>query len=426
MSENDGLDDTEQEISPSSRRQDPEWPPPPPGLRWIEPDSSGGVNIEAASEASGGQPPLHPTATLSAPRDGHSTRGWTIAGLVLIVASAAAGIGLFFKSNLSNSSAPILPGQAADTVSTAGKLGAGVVDINTKLAYQGVRGAGTGVVISSSGEVLTNNHVVAGATSIEVTDVETGRTYSAIVVGYDVTDDIAVLHLEGARKLKTVSIGDSSKVAVGDPVTAIGNALGAGGAPTVTTGSVTALDQSITTQSEDGSVEQMGGLIQVDAPLQPGDSGGPLVDANGEVVGINTAASRRFSFRRRQAEPPKGYAIPINQALSIARQIEDGKASTTVHIGATGFLGVHLAASNAQSGAGVVVAAVEQGSPAESVGLAEGDMIESIDTQSVDSPAALHTLLQSHRPGDSVRLGWLNRFGQRQAATVTLADGPPG
>jgi S1-C subfamily serine protease len=185
---------------------------------------------------------------------------------------------------------------------------------------------GTGVVITSSGEVLTNNHVIAGATSISVTDLGNGRTYSATVVGTDVAHDIAVLQLQGASGLKTITVGDSSKVAVGDNVTALGNAQGTGGPSSISTGQVTALNQSITATDETGTnPEQLTGLIQISAPLQPGDSGGPLVNSKGQIVGIDTAASVSFRFRRAQTTSNEAYAVPINEAIAIAQQIVSGK-----------------------------------------------------------------------------------------------------
>jgi S1-C subfamily serine protease len=302
----------------------------------------------------------------------------------------------------------------------AAKVNPGLVDVNTQLSLNTGTAAGTGMVVGSSGEVLTNNHVVEGATSVSVTDVGNGRTYSATVVGTDKTNDIAVLHLSQASGLTTVAIGDSSKLAVGDAVTAIGNAGGTGGTPTVTTGDVTALNQAITASDElDGSAEQLTGLVQTDASLQPGDSGGPLVDNSAQVVAIDTAASPGFQF---QSGATASYAIPIDQAISIARQIEAGNASSTIHIGPAALLGVVIQPSQSVSGA--FVKSVESGSPASQAKITPGDVITSLGGQNVGSSTTLSKLMYPHHPGDSVKVGWVDPSGQQHSATVHLATGP--
>ena len=155
---------------------------------------------------------------------------------------------------------------------------------------------GTGIVLTSNGEILTNNHVINGATSVSVTDIGNGKTYKATVVGYDVSQDIAVLQLSGASGLTTASTGDSSSVSVGDSVVALGNAGGVGGTPWVAAGSVTALNQSITASDESsGSSERLTGLIETNADIQAGDSGGPLVNSHGQVIAMDTAASATTS-----------------------------------------------------------------------------------------------------------------------------------
>jgi S1-C subfamily serine protease len=311
---------------------------------------------------------------------------------------------------------------APDIATIAARVDPGVVDITTRLGFANGAAAGTGMVLGPSGVVLTNNHVIAGATNVTVTDVGNGRTYTARVAGTDRADDIAVLTLAGASDLKTVTIGDSATLAVGQAVTAIGNAQGAGGTPSVAPGSVTALDQPITAVDEsNGSAEQLTGLVQTDAALQPGDSGGPLVNAQGVVVGINTAASSGFQLQSGSSE---GFAIPINVAMSIARQIEGGISSAKVHIGPAAFIGVEV--QNPTSISGATVAAVEPGSPAEQAGIVNGDVIVSLGGQSVDSPTALTNVMQHHHPGDRVSLGWVDQAGQQMSVIVKLATGPAG
>jgi len=307
----------------------------------------------------------------------------------------------------------------------ASRVDPGVVDVNTRLGYSGGAAAGTGVVLTSSGEVLTNNHVVEGATSISVADVGNGRTYSATVVGTDPSDDIAVIKLTGASGLATVQVGNSSSVSVGDGVVAIGNAGGTGGAPSVSSGSVTALGQSITASDDAaGTSEQLTGLIQTDASLQPGDSGGPLVNASGKVVGIDTAASSGFQFQTGSSE---SFAIPIDEAMSIARQMEAGHASSTVHIGPSAFLGIQVASADsvgAASSSGAGVEGVLSGTPAQAAGLAQGDVITAVDGQAIDSPATLSSVMAQHHPGDQVQVTWTDTSGQQHTATVQLTSGP--
>ena len=311
-----------------------------------------------------------------------------------------------------------------DTSHIAAAVDPAVVDIQTQLGYRGGSAAGTGIVLTSSGVVLTNNHVVQGATGISVTDVGNGKTYSATVMGTDVSADVAVIKLTGASGLSTARIGSSASVAVGEAVVALGNAGGQGGTPSASSGSVTALDQSITaSDASAGTAEQLTGLIQTDATLQAGDSGGPLVDASGRVVGIDTAASSSFQF---DAGSTQSFAVPIDQAMSIARQIEAGQGSSTVHIGPSAFLGVQIGQSRfgSSNGSGAPVVGVVSGTPAAQAGIAAGDVITSVDGQSVDSPSTLSGILGQHHPGDRVQVGWTDTSGQQHTATVQLASGP--
>jgi S1-C subfamily serine protease len=241
-----------------------------------------------------------------------------------------------------------VPAQAA-----SGNLGTGVVIIETNLGYQGGQAAGTGMVLTSSGEVLTNNHVVEGATSIKAIIPGTSKSYDAKVLGYSATDDVAVIQLSGASGLDTISPANSDSVQVGQSVTALGNAGGTGSL-TPAQGQVTGLNRSITAGDEaGGSSEQLSGLIETDANVQPGDSGGPLLDSSGHVIGMDTAASsgNGFASMYGQSGGADAYAVPINHALSIAKQIESGNGSATVHVGGTAFLGVQVdSSSNASAG----------------------------------------------------------------------------
>nr|WP_246406025.1 trypsin-like peptidase domain-containing protein [Modestobacter versicolor] len=267
------------------------------------------------------------------------------------------------------------------------------------------------MVLTSDGEVLTNNHVVEGATSITVTVLSTGVSYEATVVGTDPTDDVAVLQLSDASGLDTVQADDDA-VAVGDAVTAVGNAGGAAGT-SAAAGTVTALDQSITATDESGQdAEQLTGLIEIAADVEAGDSGGPLYDAEGEVVGMDTAASSTGG---------QAYAIPIATALSIAEQITSGVDDETVHQGYPAFLGVSV-----QSGAtgGAAVAGVVAGGPADQAGLTAGDVVTAVGGSTVTAAEDVSAALAGLDPGDEVTVTWTDATGRSQTATVTLATGP--
>ncbi|MFS4507525.1 S1C family serine protease [Clavibacter sp. Sh2141] len=301
---------------------------------------------------------------------------------------------------------------AADAAQTAG-----VVTIDSALTYENAAGAGTGIILSSDGTILTNNHVVSGATSIRVTVESTGKAYVAKVVGTDATNDVAVLKLEGASGLTPAKL-DTDGVQVGEAVTGVGNAGGTG-TLTAAAGQVTALGQTITTQSEGTAAgETLTDLIQTDAPIVSGDSGGPLVDAENEVVGIDTAASSGTA-------QIAGFAIPIDKAMGIAKQIESGVESGTVKIGYPAFLGV-LLANGAGTVAGAPVQGVVDGSGAAQAGLAQGDVVTSVDGKAVASASELSAAISAHEPGDRVTLGWTTAAGAQKTGTVTLTEGPVG
>lgn len=301
----------------------------------------------------------------------------------------------------------------------------GVVNIETEQELNGTRAAGTGIVLTPTGLVLTNNHVIKGATAITGTDTDNRRTYPAEVVGYDRAGDIAVVRLTGAARLKTAAFASASGVNVGDVVTAVGNAGGKGGAPTVVTGRVTALDQAVTARDDSsGTSERLTGLIETNAPIKPGDSGGPLLDTAGKVIGVNTAASAGTSAKGTQEKKNhRGYAIPSDRALEIARQIQRGEASSTVHIGPTAMLGVKVRSNGRSPGA--LVAEVVPGSPAEAARIPAGAAIVAFGDDAVDSPSALTTLMHYRHPGDTVRIEWTTRQGARMSTTLRLAEGPP-
>ena len=355
---------------------------------------------------------------------------------------------------------PAPPSSAAPLGKTAQDIAArvrpGVVIINTALRYNSERAAGTGMVINSSGLVLTNNHVIADSTSVTATVPATGRTYQATVLGYDKTGDIALIRLQGASGLPTVPIGNSSTVKVGEEVVALGNA---GGQNSVTTaaGRVTALNQTITASEQAGSTssETLHGMIQVNADIVAGDSGGPLAGPGG-VIGMDTAGNDA-GFQQQTV----GFAIPVNTALSVARQIAAGRASSTVTIGYPPFLGIFVgtgadsspqdqaqqgqqqygsggsqACSASNSGlaapsaiapvsSGVLVEGTICGSPAAQAGLTGGAVITAINGQAIGSPDQLGAALARFRPGDTISVTWVSPAGQRRTSSIRLTAGPP-
>jgi S1-C subfamily serine protease len=320
-------------------------------------------------------------------------------------------------------------GSPSDVSAIAAKVDPALVDINSTFSYQGESGAGTGIVLTSTGLVITNNHVINGATSISVTDIGNGRTYTATVVGYDASADIAVLQLSNASGLTTAKIGNSSRTALGEPIVAIGNAGGTGGTPSSAGGSITALDQSISaSDSLDNTSESLSGLIGVNADVQPGDSGGSLVSSAGKVIGIDVAGSASSSSFAYTGGTPTGtagtdaYAIPINEAMSIARQIESGKGTSTIHVGRPGFLGVMVSTNSSSE---VMVVGVVGGGAAAQAGLKAGDVITAIDGHSVSTPTELARLLLPLHPGDAVSIGWTSVTGQSAVTTAVLGSGPP-
>jgi S1-C subfamily serine protease len=319
-----------------------------------------------------------------------------------------------------------------------------VVNINTTL--DGGAAAGTGIIISSSGLVLTNNHVIADSKSIRVEVVDTGKTYAATVLGYNIVDDVAVIQLQDVSGLKAADIGSSEHLAIGDVIVALGNAGGVGGQPTTAAGSVIAKDQQITASESDGSRAQvLSDLIQVNANIRAGDSGGPLVDENGAVVGMNAAASSRnglggFPSAGGQNE---GYAIPIEKAMAIAKKIVSKEGGENIHVGANrALIGVKIvddSSSTGRSGGlgglgggrstgnGAVVSsepdAVEGG--AAKAGISPGSTITAVDGVSITSSTALTKLMVQYQPDDKIDVTWIDPSGSTHRATVALGSGPP-
>ena len=353
----------------------------------------------------------------------------------------------------------------------------GLVVINSKLQDDGadVSGAaGTGMIISSSGLVLTNNHVINATNGLTATVVATHKTYPAMWLGYDKGSDVAVIKLEGASGLTPVPLGNSSAVKVGDGVAAMGNANGTGGITTVT-GEITGLNEAVMASDEGSgeSAERLTGMLQTDADIIQGDSGGPLVSTAGKVIGMDTASNSDVMT----SQESMGYAIPINKAMTIAREIIAGKPGGGVRVGATGFVGVLVASapdgtqstqtspraqlqqmeegeeqqglgpggsfytspsgclSNtaaagvpghiAPASSGALVLGALCQSPAAAAGLAAGDVITAAAAQQVSSPASLTSILAKVPAGKTITIAWVTTDGQTVTHLLTLAQIPP-
>ncbi len=298
-----------------------------------------------------------------------------------------------------------------------------LVDITSTLGNG--TAAGTGMVATSTGEILTNNHVVSGATSITVKVIATGTTYRATLVGYDTTDDVAVLQIPNVSGLTTITTASTPNVAVSDAIVALGNAYGEGGTPAVAAGAVTAVGQTITASDETGAAQEtLRGLIQIEAAIAPGDSGGATVNAYGQVIGMTTAAAGTGVQSMATTAETAGYAIPIESALSIAAEIEAGHASSTVHIGAHGLLGVEIDGSGANGAStGVGVLGVQANSAAARAGIVAGDTITAINSRTISTISDLDGTMAATHVGDTIKIGWEDTTGQAHEATVTINAG---
>jgi S1-C subfamily serine protease len=355
------------------------------------------------------------------------------------------------------SAAPLASGQQ-DIVT---KIKPGLVLINTTLQFESEVAAGTGMVLNTDGLVLTNNHVIEGSTKITATVISTGKTYQAKVVGYDQTGDVALIQLQNASGLTTVPIGNSSSVKAGNAVVALGNAEGQGKI-TATAGHITALNQTITASDEAASTstETLHGMIQTNANIVPGDSGGALASSVG-VIGMDTAGDDSGD----QQGPAAGFAIPINTALSVARQIAAGHASSVITIGYPPFVGVFIASgssSNPQTQAqqqgqqnggfggsgstpgcynsnadvtvpsdiapvssGTLIDGTICGSPAAAADMTGGAVITAVNGQAVGSPDDFASIMKRFRPGDTISVTWVSPSGQRTTSRLHLTAGPP-
>jgi S1-C subfamily serine protease len=410
-------------------------------------------------------------------RRGHLLVYLAVAAVAAVVGAgltvAFAGPGSSPTAGVSSSDVPsphnnqASSGPALNQGTVERKVKPGLVDITSTLTYASETAEGTGMILSSSGLVLTNNHVIDGSTEVKVSLADnTSQSYTARVVGYDSTDDVALLQLTGASGLATVSFGNSSQVRVGIPVLALGNAEGKGGV-TPALGAISALNRSIQA-SDEGSdtTEDLNHMLATNAQIQQGDSGGALANNAGQVIGMVTAANTAASG---QPGGTTGFAIPINTALNIAGQIVRKQGSSTVYIGLPGFLGVEVAQSNspnpqqqaaderqadggqgggrqggphgspacvtggqepgapgqiAPAGSGALILGVVCGSAAQTQGLKPGDVIISVNGQVVTTPGSLTAITARYHPRDVVSVAYQAVNGSQHRVRILLGDGP--
>ncbi len=432
----------------------PPMPPPPPPRRRVGLLSYLAVALVAGALGAGSVVALyHPAANSSSLPSAQPSNGAPVP--------------------LPSTAVPIPSSGTGTSGGSLSKVEQGIVIINTTLQYRSERAAGTGMMINAdSGLVLTNNHVIENSTKITATVAATGQNFQAKVVGYDVTGDIALIQLQHPSGLHQVPVGDSGKVKTGDVVTALGNADGRSEIVPAT-GHITGVNRTITASDQGGAVqsETLHGMLQTDAGIVSGDSGGPLVNAAGQVIGMDTAGN---DVRFPDQQTPAGFAIPINTALSVAREIAGGHASSTISIGYPPFIGIYIgqgtssdpqqqAAAQQQQNNGIggfggngfggdgsgsqscytndsnlpvpsTIAPVSSGtlvvgticnSPAADAGVAAGSVITSVNGQAVGAPQSLHAQIAKYRPGNTVSLTWVTPSGQHKTASVILTQGPP-
>ena len=399
-----------------------------------------------------------------------------------LAASVGAGLTVALDSNQSTAAAPGISSNdvpaphnnasgsgssssVANWTAVQKKVRPGLVDITSTLKYNSETAEGTGMIVSATGLVLTNNHVIDQATNVSASlVVNAGRKYRARVVGYDNTDDVALLQLVGASGLSPVNFGNSAQVRLGTPVLALGNAQGRGGV-TPARGIINALNRSIQASDQgSNSTENLNHMMQTNAQIQQGDSGGALVNNAGQVIGMITAANTSTSSQFGPSGGTLGFAIPINAALSIARQIAGGKSSSTVYIGLPGFLGVQVAHSSssnprqqaadeeqtgsggpgsggqtgcqtnnqevsvpatiAPANTGALILGVLCNTAASSKGLAPGDVITSVDGRAVSTPGSLTGITAKYHAGQVVSVTWIGVRGVKHTSSLKLGAGP--
>jgi S1-C subfamily serine protease len=347
--------------------------------------------------------------------------------VALLAAAVGGAATAALEWNSTTSPAPATSTATLNTAAVSHAVEVGMVDVDARDGFSGLVSEGTGLILSSDGLVLTNNHVIAGATSVRVTTVTTGRTYTARVLGYDSAADVALLQMTDASGLRSIETGSAQ---LGQPVIALGNAGGQGGIPSVTSGYVTALDQTITPANETtGAVETLQDAIETSTEIVSGDSGGALANGRAQVIGMITASALGPQGNA------VGYSIPLSTALQIVRLIDARHTTAEIRVGIPGFLGVSVANSPGSCGelggavpwsttAGAKICAVYPDTPAAQAGLRAGDVITAAAGQTVGSANALTAVTERLDPGSSLSVSYIDTEGNPHTIRLTLITGP--
>jgi len=406
-------------VSPPAEAPASPVPPPtaPIGPPWLA-----APPVAPAESDAGPPPPVPPDR-----RDRADGRGWRtvlLAALVggLVGALVASGVYLAVDDDRSTTSAP--PAATAvivrpsDRISRTGDIAQILkTDVPAVVALVDDGGpdsggaAGTGFVISSDGVIVTNNHVIEGAHKIQAVFSD-GTTRDARILGHNAPSDLAVVKVD-ATGLPTIALGNSDDVQVGDDVVAIGNALALQGGLTVTRGIVSGLHREVGTDS--GSALE--DVIQTDAAINPGNSGGPLVDAQGRVIGINTAIADPGSAQN------VGFAIPISNAKAISERLREGRQPAFLGVSTVDISEAKLEGHDVSVDQGAYVKTVGAGSPASKAGIRVGDVIVAVDGKATTSAASLGGLIRQHLPGDEVEIKVV-RDGDEVTVTAALGEAP--
>jgi S1-C subfamily serine protease len=415
----------------------PNDPPPPPPT-----EHAGGYYSPWSSDPTWGPPTWPPSPQA---KSGSGFRRTALAVFAIACVGAGGGTAWALTTTAASNSTASQPSGSTGTgqnpggssgnspstgtisAATVAQIDSAVVDINADTAGGQGEVAGTGMIITSNGEVLTNNHVIDDTVNIRAQIDGTGKVYQVKVIGYDASDDVALVQLVGASGLPTVPIGDSSALTAGDSITVLGNAEGKGGTPAEVTGTVSGLGQTITASDDSEDTETLTGMIEVNAAIEPGDSGGPEINSAGKVIGMTTAGQTSGNPGH-EAASTTGFAIPINKAMQIISEIRAG-SGPHIHIGLAALLGVEIsteepetqpdcATSEATTGAWVSI--VEPNSPASDTGLAACGRITGIGGVSVTNQNDLHNAMEGFVAGQTVTLTWMDSSAQTHSATITL------
>jgi S1-C subfamily serine protease len=422
----------------------PPDPAAPPGSPWSLPASNPVSPAAGAIPVWGAAGPPQVTPAVPIAQKSPGSWRWVVVAVVAALAGSVVGGSIVAAGNHNGtttvkqiSAGPALLNGTTNIESVIAKVLPAVVSIDATApapSSQNPFGSGsagtleeqgTGMIVTSDGEVVTNNHVISGATVITVTLYGQTKAMPATLVDTDTANDVALLKINNASNLPTVSYGNSDNVQVGDAVVAIGNALGLqAGTPTVTQGIISAKGRTVQAgDSTTNAVETLTNMFQTDAAINPGNSGGPLVDSSGKVIGMNTAvaASSNGSSQAQNI----GFAIPANKITGLLPALRN----KSINNQGSGFLGVGIetltpqlrSAYNFIPTQGAIVTQVQAGSPASVAGIAQGDVITTFDGKAVTGADQLQQIIQSDRPGQSVKIG-LYRGQQQLTVTATLAS----